>query len=928
MPETRSGSGPRAPVFELPGALLRDIEMFDENLKVGVDFVDADHARLIDLLDQVEAALARANRRAVARLLRGFLAAFDRHFETENRLLDDLGRPDLDRRHSEFITARSMMLAHPIDAGDSEQAARIVEFARAWLYDHIVRQDGTIGAALAAARPRRSRFALLDRIPLRWRMAIMGLLPLVVMIGLTALSVGNLADNLRAADLMRSVVHLESGITDLVFELRQESNRAIMVVGSPRLDRKALKEQVARSDAALEAFRATAARIRGEVQDRAVIGSLDEAESSLSLLGRARSDVHAGSFDVYSTIEYYDTAIVDLMGVVPGLTRKLTPSEITRRVDAYVFLMRALASGGAELTLGTSLLSGVTVNILTRDPRRMIELAAEQDSLGRTFEILAGPPVSDGFAAAASISPMLANARRSIVEGDVARLTAAEWSDTAGLRIDRIRAVEKAFIGTVETEVAAFADQTWRHAMLLGGGILAAISLSLVLTLRIGWTVLPPLARLGAALRRLADGERLVALPDTGGRDEIADLARAFVFLRDRLVQGDLIEAKRGTENADRLRTALDGLPGIVFRIAKTDGGAPRVVAASSKLRHLTGLKDEDVLDRPLGSVMRVCVDPEDRVALLHVLRRVGRGPLDFEFRLRRPLNGRVRWMRVLATAVETGDGSIWDGVALDITASKEAEREQARLRDELDRLHRAQTANRIAGGLGHDLSHLWWPLLESTEELSKALPRDSGLLVHLNKVRATALRLRSLSEQLNVIDAQGRSPEPIAIVDRLERRIEALKHDLVPGPMLDTTFAVERPAIFADAETVDLMLTNLVAHLTETLGTEPGTVTVATEITQGEAGSRHLRITVRDDRSPLASHALARVLRMRAGRVRSSRGEDLSLAIVRTVVDRLRGWVDAGRTPDGESILEISLPIWEGRSDNVVRLERPASWS
>ncbi len=905
--------------------------MLDENVKVGIDIIDAEHARLVDLLHKIDLSQARGHRRTVARLLRKFLASFDRHFDTESRLLRDLGCRDLDRRHSEFITSRSMMVSHPIDARDPEHAARIIEFARAWLADHIVRQDGAIADELIERAHRAGRLRRLlrfDGIPLRARIALMGLVPLVMMLSLATLSLSNLIGGMNSAVLLRDVVRLDERIGDLVFQLQEEGNRAIMVVGTPRRDVAHLKEQIGESDVAIAGFRASVADLRKEVRDKAVSDALDNAEASLSLLGRSRSDVQIGSYDVYSTIEYYDTIVGDLMEILPTLSRRLDPSDISARVGSYVFMLRARERAGAERALGTSLLSGVTVNVLSRDPHNIGRLATEQDSLGRTFETLTDRRFADAFRVAAVVSPMFANMRRSIETGEANGPTAQDWTDTSGLRIDRMRGVEKRLIGEVAGDVADFSAATRNHAVLFGGGIVAAVALSVSFIALLGWSILPPLHRVGAVLRRLADGERLVGLPDGSGVDEIAELERDVTLLRNRLVQGDLLEARRGTENADRLRTTLDGLPGIVFRIALADGAPPRVMAASHKLQQLTGLRDDEVLDRPLGSVLRLCLDPEDRISLLHVLRRIGRSPLDFECRLRRSPDGRARWIRILATPVPTGNGSIWDGVALDVTMAKQTEVEQGRLLEELDRLHRAQTTNRIAAGLGNDLGRLWRPLVENAEALADAVPAVSPLRERVRKILASAIRIRRLSEQLDLMLDGGREAAPIDLVGRLEERFAEVARALPPGLRLETAFSAHGTRILGDPAAIEHLVSNLATYLTETLGGEPGVLSIGSEVRTTESGGRrHLCIAIRDDRSALASRTLSKVLRLQTSRVQGVRGEDLSLAIVRMIVDGSRGWVQSVTVPQGGSVLEIFLPVWEGEEANVIRLERSARW-
>lgn len=902
--------------------------MLDETVRTGIDLIDADHARLVSLLEKIDLACARGQRRTVARLLGRFIETFDRHFESERRVLADLRVPDLERRHSEFITARSWVMSHPIDPSDVEQVDRIVEYARAWLTDHVVRQDGAIAEELRrrSAQDRLRRGFRLDAVPLRWRMAVMGLVPLLIVVGLAWLSLSTLIDSLHSAAVLRAVTEVDARIGDLVFELQEESNRAIMVVGSPRRDREALKEQIARSDVAIENYRKAIGALRPEVHEKGVVDALDNADASLALIWRSRSDVGNGTYDVYSTIEYYGTAVADLMAIVPVVTRRLEPSEVGTRIGSYVFLLSLRERAGAERALGTSLLSGVTVDILSHDPKFIAQFATEQDSLGRTFTTLADGRFAEALSTASSVSPMLAWMRRAIGGEERGSLTARDWSDTTGLRIERMRTVERKLVAEIEAQVGDLSAQAWRHALFLGGGIVAAIALSLSLTALLGWSILPPLSRLGLAIRRLADGDRLVMLPDGDGRDEIADLARNFVDLRNRLIQGDLLEAQRGTENADRLRTTLDGLPGIVFRVALTDGAAARVVAASSKLHQLTGLRDQDVLDRSLRSVLRVLLEPEDRVSLLHVLRRVGLSSLDFECRLRRIGDGRQRWVRILATPVQTEHGCLWDGVALDVTLAKQAELERRRLQEELDRLHRSQMTTRLAAGLGNDLARIGEPLRRTADDLLADLPADSPLADRLREIRAMAVKTERLATQLTRRNGDGHGAVPVTVIDRLERGLEAMRRDLPAGLTLETRFDLRDAAVLCEPEAIDHLVDNLAGYLNETLGHEPGVISITAGLAAGEfGGSRHLRIAIRDDRSALAPRALAKVLRLRTSRLAAFRGEELSLAIVRMVVDGAHGWIQSGTSPRGGSLLEIFLPLHEERRNNIIRFRGSA---
>ena len=107
---------------------------------------------------------------------------------------------------------------------------------------------------LASPRRRLLRRIGLGFLPLRWRLMLIGLIPLVIVLGLTSMSLFGLVADLAAADRLRDVVEIDSRVGDLVFELQEEGNQAIMIVGSPRRQRALLEDQLTRSDAAVARF--------------------------------------------------------------------------------------------------------------------------------------------------------------------------------------------------------------------------------------------------------------------------------------------------------------------------------------------------------------------------------------------------------------------------------------------------------------------------------------------------------------------------------------------------------------------------------------------------------------------------------------------------------------------------------------------------
>ena len=114
---------------------------WSEDLSVGVPALDQDHRRLIELLNEILHAVAAGAGRAVLAKLVGDLVEGTRgHFEREERLLREMGFPDIDHHHEEH--GRLMIdIAEMIDRLTDADDDGAHHFLRHWLTDHIVTYD-------------------------------------------------------------------------------------------------------------------------------------------------------------------------------------------------------------------------------------------------------------------------------------------------------------------------------------------------------------------------------------------------------------------------------------------------------------------------------------------------------------------------------------------------------------------------------------------------------------------------------------------------------------------------------------------------------------------------------------------------------------------------------------------------------------------
>jgi len=153
------------------------------------------------------------------------------------------------------------------------------------------------------------------------------------------------------------------------------------------------------------------------------------------------------------------------------------------------------------------------------------------------------------------------------------------------------------------------------------------------------------------------------------------------------------VDAEQAVEvSAAQYATLLENLPAVVYEMVPDDDRRTRYV--NRKIEDLLGYTMDEWLDQE--DMWMEVLHPDDREVELaaHDLHSATGDPWRREYRLI-GAEGQVVWVRDHATLMRDGDGDPlrWQGVMVDITAEKEAQRAIERANDELEFRVRARTA-------------------------------------------------------------------------------------------------------------------------------------------------------------------------------------------------------------------------------------------
>lgn len=901
-----------------------DIIGWSDELALGIETVDAEHKRLLSLITQAETARLGGERRRAVRFLRVFFGEFSKHFQREAGLLTKLDTAVLAQRRSEFLTSQSVLQAHPLDADDIDLIEHVTVYAHAWLLDHIVRQDLPHRDAfwLNGVPPvsRRPFWQRLDILKLRWRIALLAAVPLAALAFLVFTMVQELRHQADSMELLSEMNALNGDVGVLVHELQRERGLGSLYMADRAVGPDRFLAQVQRTNEAQGQFRNTALALEAKGIPTAAKQVLENAVVAMDLVPFIRVDVLAGRFAGIENMDNYSTAIDDLSAVVPEVIHSVLPSDFASNTLAYTFLLKAKEQAGRERAHGLAMISG---GAPTRSVETMHELATKQNAyieafiglapkdLARSIQVITGPE-----------STLYLGLSARLGAGELQGIGAQEWFDASSRRIDAMNDVQTQMVMRLARDANELQQAAYRRTLWLGGGLAVLLVLSCGMVAALGWSILPPLRRIGVTIQRLAKGDRALDIPGQEAGDELGEMARSVQSLKERLVLGDLLAARRWTENAERLRAVTDNLPGVVFHVDQSQGRPPIVTCVSRKLREITGLSPAAVVNKPMRTLLRHLLRPEDWPAVLLALHRAGPQPLDFEFRVRATSDGKPRWMRVLASPTRSDYGWVWNGVALDVTNLKRAEEEHARMTAELADFCRTRTTSQLTRSIGRELTALVDPLAEHAERAMRSLAFTDAARPEMLAMLDVTEQIRSLTDRLTDMGGgNGGERQPVDVISVISDRLRAIR-ELLPEHGIDSHL----DGLGSQVLSTPMEMERVAAYLCSRMPMDGARLFLTSDIVTDEQGSRWLRLSADHVLASGGSDGITPERRTFAVR-QQDRDNEFSLMMTRAIVEGCGGWLEVHRQPRGGGSVDICLPVFADEQNNVVEFRGGPKW-
>jgi methyl-accepting chemotaxis protein len=385
------------------------------------------------------------------------------------------------------------------------------------------------------------------RIPVR--IAVACLLPLIAF---TAFAVKGLLEKRETFSTMQGVavvVEAAPMISSLVSELQKERGASTGFVGSKgKSFADAMRSQRSLTDKALSNWKQRLSDYTQSAAGTKFARNLETANSRLAEIGSTRTSIDALSIDGAKTVEFYTTAISNLITVVDAVSEMTEDGRIIRQASAlashirrWEFTAQTRALGAQGFAVGQFTQQGyqqfMRVQVLSDAYAAMFRRYATTAQAEYVTNALRGP-AQDEF------MRMRQLANDFPFENKMATVTGQQWFEAATRYVDALNGAEHRLVDDfMATVKAAASEARWGFWTLL----MAALGLLVVtgaVSMFVVLSITRPVGQLVRTMTTLAEGRHDIEVPGTDRGDELGHMAKAVLVFRDAAVEKERLEAQ------------------------------------------------------------------------------------------------------------------------------------------------------------------------------------------------------------------------------------------------------------------------------------------------------------------------------------------------------------------------------------------------
>ncbi len=393
----------------------------------------------------------------------------------------------------------------------------------------------------------------------------------------------------------------------------------------------------------------------------------------------------------------------------------------------------------------------------------------------------------------------------------------------------------------------------------------------------------------------------------------------------------DITERKRAEqalrESEEKYRTLFHNIQDGVFVVQED-----RLTLVNDSLLRMSGYTLEELLGRPFMEI----IAPEHRqmVADRHRRRLAGEDvPHEYELSLLRKDGSRLE-AKINVGLASYGGKKASMGTLKDMTETKRAELEKAKLQTQLQHAQKMEAIGTLASGIAHDFNNILQGIRGYVQLMELHADQPQRISHYAEAIDQAVGRATDLVQRML---AFGRKldPElkPVNLNQAVEQAVHILKHTIPKMITIETDLAPDLALINGDPNQLEQILLNLATNAVDAMP-GGGRLVIQTENVcldeaycqqhLGAALGDYVRLTVSDTGQGMDQETLANIFDPFFTTKEVGQGTGLGLSIVYGIVQSHGGHISCYSEPGAGTTFRIHLPVLnEGIAAEPRRQER-----
>ncbi|MDM8537413.1 response regulator, partial [Desulfobacterales bacterium HSG17] len=269
--------------------------------------------------------------------------------------------------------------------------------------------------------------------------------------------------------------------------------------------------------------------------------------------------------------------------------------------------------------------------------------------------------------------------------------------------------------------------------------------------------------------------------------------------------------------------------------------------------------------------------------------------------------------------------------IARDISDRKKAEKEQAKLHDQIRHAQKMESVGTLAGGIAHDFNNILCPIIGYTEMAMEATPPEHNVSSYLEEIFQASYRAKELVQQIVTFSRQHENEKMPIFIHLIVKEVLKLMRATIPST-IEIKQSIEKCGpVMADAGQIYQVVLNLCTNAYQAMLEQEGTGILEMSLEEtvsinsisssdrlpGELPKgKYAKLSCKDTGHGIAPEILEKIFDPYFTTKKKGKGTGLGLSVVHGIINNHTGQLKVLSTPGKGTTFEIFLPVIKESQD------------